>query len=363
MTTRADWADRLRGLRDHGASISAWDRHDTGVVIEEYREPGFNYRMSDLLAAVGLVQVGRLDAIVAQRRALARVYQDALRDLPDLEVVADPPWGLANYQSFWVVLPDGHPVTRDDLLRRLSERGILARRGIMAAHLEPTFAGHPHAALPVTERVTRRSLLLPLFHAMTEAEQGRVVDVLVPSWHERAQRATRGIMSGHRDLVIVGAGGLGRETAAAVRAVNADRLTFTLRGFLDDDAALAGTEVEGVPVLGPVDRDGLAAFPDAEVVVATGGVANRFGRRRIVVRLGLPTERYATVVHPSAVLPDGMQARSRQRGAGGGGGDHRGGDRRPRGDDAGGRPHPRRCGGQLRHRGSRGSARRWRHGG
>lgn len=178
MTPRADWAERLRRLRDHGASISAWARHDASVVIEEYVETGFNFRMSDLLAAVGQVQIGRLDAIVARRRGLARTYQVALADCADLQIVADPPWGIANFQSFWIVLPDGFPITRDELLGRLLGRGILARRGIMAAHREPTFSDQPHAALPVTERMTRQSLLLPLFHEMTETEQGRVIDAV-----------------------------------------------------------------------------------------------------------------------------------------------------------------------------------------
>ena len=178
MTARAVWADRLRRLRDHGASISAWARHDSNVAIEKYVEAGFNYRMSDLHAAVGLVQLDRLAAIVAQRRALALRYQEALCGETDLQVVADPPWGLGNYQSFWVVLPERSPITRDELLARLLDRGVLARRGIMAAHLEPTFSGHQHVDLPVTERMTRRSLLLPLFHEMTEAEQTRVVDAV-----------------------------------------------------------------------------------------------------------------------------------------------------------------------------------------
>lgn len=178
MTGRPEWADRLRLLRDHGASISAWARHDGPVAVEEYVEAGFNYRLSDLLAAVGLVQVGRLDAIVARRRELAHTYQDALCSRPRLQVVTDPPWGCANYQSFWVVLPDDSAISRDELLRRLVARGVVARRGIMAAHLEPTFAGHGHTALPVTERMTRQSFLLPLFHEMTDSEQGRVIDAL-----------------------------------------------------------------------------------------------------------------------------------------------------------------------------------------
>jgi perosamine synthetase len=180
MVTTADdaWADRMRRLRDHGSDVSAWARHASSTTVEQYVEPGFNFRLSDLLAAVGLVQLERLDAIVTRRRELAAAYHEQVRDLPLRQVVGDPPWGRANYQSFWVELAEDAPVSRDDVLARLFDAGVLARRGIMAAHLEPAFADTPHAPLPVTERLTARSLILPLFHSMTELEQQRVVDAL-----------------------------------------------------------------------------------------------------------------------------------------------------------------------------------------
>ncbi|MEV4201058.1 acetyltransferase [Micromonospora globbae] len=101
-----------------------------------------------------------------------------------------------------------------------------------------------------------------------------------------------------RDLVIVGAGGFARETAAAVRAVNADRPTWRLRGFLDDDPALHGTTRAGLPILGGTDR--LADLPDAAVVVCVGSPRDYAARQRIVARLALPADRYATIVHPGA---------------------------------------------------------------
>jgi perosamine synthetase len=180
MVTTADdaWCDRMRRLRDHGADVSAWARHASSTTVEQYVEPGFNFRLSDLLAAVGLVQLDRLDAIVSRRRELAAAYREHLRDLPLRHVVGDPPWGRANYQSFWVELAPDAPMARDDVLARLFDAGVLARRGIMAAHLEPAFADMQHGPLPVTERLTARSLILPLFHSMTELEQLRVVDAL-----------------------------------------------------------------------------------------------------------------------------------------------------------------------------------------
>jgi dTDP-4-amino-4,6-dideoxygalactose transaminase len=180
MTSQEAWAERMRRLREHGMSVSAAARHASrDLVIEQYLETGFNFRMTDIQAAVGLVQLERLDQIVERRRALAERYRRYLADVPGLEMAGDPPYGRTNFQSFWIVLPDGFPVERDDLLRTMMEHGISPRRGIMAAHLEPAYDGAVrHAPLPVTERLTRRSLLLPLFHVMTEEQQDRVIDVV-----------------------------------------------------------------------------------------------------------------------------------------------------------------------------------------
>jgi perosamine synthetase len=179
VTRHPEWATRARRLREHGMSASAADRHANGSVApEQYLEPGFNFRMTDVQAAIGRVQLGRLDAMVARRRALADRYRALLAELPGLRMVGDPAWGTTNYQSCWVLLPDDFPVSRDDLLVEFSRAGISPRRGIMAAHLEPAYADLPRVELPVTERLTNRSLILPLFHQMTEDDQDRVVDVL-----------------------------------------------------------------------------------------------------------------------------------------------------------------------------------------
>jgi perosamine synthetase len=178
MTGRAEWAERLCQLREHGSSMSAAARHVSGApVIERYLETGFNYRMTDIQAAVGLVQLAKLDLMIERRRAQARRYHEAFADIVGLVTATDPPYGTTTFQSFWVLLPDDASISRDDLLARLQEAGISARRGIMAAHLEPAYAGHPHAELPVSERLTARSVILPLFHTMTDAEQDRVVEV------------------------------------------------------------------------------------------------------------------------------------------------------------------------------------------
>jgi dTDP-4-amino-4,6-dideoxygalactose transaminase len=178
-TPRDDWAQRLRRLRDHGMSVSASDRHEsTKPVFEQYLETAFNYRMTDIQAAVGRVQLSRLAAILVRRRALGTRYQARLADIPGLVTAQDPPHATTNYQSFWVTLPDGFPMSRDALLQAMMNEGISPRRGIMAAHLEPAYLGHPHGPLPHTERLSRQSLILPLYPQMTEEQQDRVIAVL-----------------------------------------------------------------------------------------------------------------------------------------------------------------------------------------
>jgi dTDP-4-amino-4,6-dideoxygalactose transaminase len=172
-------ARRLRRLREHGMAVAAFERHAAGsVVLEQYAELGFNHRMTDLQAAVGLVQIGRLDAMVAERRALAARYQAALDGVPELGLPGDPAHGTTNYQSYVVRLGGGTAIRRDAIMETLLAEGISTRRGIMAAHLEPAFAGVPAAPLPVTEHLTRHSLILPLFHGMTDGEVDRVAEAL-----------------------------------------------------------------------------------------------------------------------------------------------------------------------------------------
>lgn len=180
-TCNPEWSARARRLREHSMDMSAADRHASVLSAQEsYPEVGFNYRMTDLQAALGLVQLGRLPEMVRRRRALAADYRTVLDSLPELRLVTDPSYGTSNFQSFWVEVLPGFPMGRDDLLAWLAADGISARRGIMASHREPAYAGHAGRVvpLPVTERLTDATLILPMFATMTAEELDRVVDSL-----------------------------------------------------------------------------------------------------------------------------------------------------------------------------------------
>ena len=179
-TSRPEWAARARTLREHAMSVSAADRHSSVLAPpESYDEVGYNFRMTDLQAAVGLVQLGRLPEVVARRRELAASYQKFLGEVAGLRTVADPAWGESNFQSFWVEVGEPYPLSRDGLLEALAHADISARRGIMSTHRQPPYVGvAAQGSLPVTELLTDSTLILPLFHQMDETQQARVVDVL-----------------------------------------------------------------------------------------------------------------------------------------------------------------------------------------
>lgn len=179
ITTNDDaMAARLRVLRSHGASTSDLARHTSGSTeIEEYAELGYNYRMSDVQAAIGVVQMRRLDTILASRRALAERYTALLASEPALGTPYEPAGLRHTYQSYCVRLRTGRP--RAEIMAALAAEGIASRRGVMAIHLEPYYRErHPALSLPQTELATRETLLLPLFDGMTHDEQDRVVATL-----------------------------------------------------------------------------------------------------------------------------------------------------------------------------------------
>ena len=180
LTNDAAVAERARTLRSHGASVSDLDRHQAkGLVYEEYRELGYNYRMTDIQAAIGIEQMKRLDDLLARRRAVAARYDAAFCASAQIQTPARPAYAQHSYQSYAIRLRPACRVRRDDVMRELIEAGITCRRGIPPIHLEPLYRGRAHAPLPVTEAVAAESIFLPMYASLTETDQTRVIDVVL----------------------------------------------------------------------------------------------------------------------------------------------------------------------------------------
>jgi perosamine synthetase len=179
-TDEDELAERLRRLRQHAMSLSDVARHNAKTIATEtYDEVGYNYRMTDMQAAIGLVQLERLPGFLARRRALAANYTQALQSLDWLQCPTVPANCEHNYQSYMVRLMNDAPATRDSIMQALLERNISTRRSIMAIHREaPYRSSRWDVSLPVTNHVTETGFILPLYHEMTEEDQDRIIDAL-----------------------------------------------------------------------------------------------------------------------------------------------------------------------------------------
>lgn len=193
-TNNPEWDAKFRLWRQHCMSVPDTKRHGSSqVIFEEYTELGFNYRMTDIQAAVGREQLKRIPAIIERRRAQAARYKALLGNVPGLTLPFEPAWARSNWQSFCVRLPDG--LDQRVVMQKMLDAGVSTRRGIMNTHREPAYAKEPWtcgpkplsgcrhkkgvcARLKESVEAQERSIILPLFHVMTEAEQDQVVEAL-----------------------------------------------------------------------------------------------------------------------------------------------------------------------------------------
>ena len=182
LTTRSADLDRaFRLLRQHGMSVPDAVRHSSNqVIFEEYPVAGYNYRMTDIQAAIGREQLKRLPAIVARRRELAARYAAGLGSVDELVVPREPCWARSNWQSYAVRI--GAWIDQRRFMQRMLDAGIATRRGVMNAHRErayPAGTWRPAGSLTRSEEAQDTTVILPLFHQLTEEDQDRVVDAIV----------------------------------------------------------------------------------------------------------------------------------------------------------------------------------------
>jgi dTDP-4-amino-4,6-dideoxygalactose transaminase len=172
-TANEAFAQKFRLWRQHGMSVPDTRRHGAKMVIfESYPELGYNYRMTDLQAAIGREQLNRLPEVVSRRREMADAYRALLGSISNLCLPVESEWARSNWQSYSVKLPEG--VDQKQVMQALLDDGIATRRGIMCSHREPAYAKDSWRALgPLSEseRAQDHCILLPLYHQLTFEEQ------------------------------------------------------------------------------------------------------------------------------------------------------------------------------------------------
>lgn len=177
-TANSEWDRLFRLWRQHSMDVPDTVRHGAKqVIFETYPMLGYNYRMTDLQAAMGREQLKRLSEIVSRRRFLAQRYSQKLNDL-ELKLPTEPIWARSNWQSYCVRL--SAQCDQRQVMQTLLDQGIATRRGIMCAHREPAYLKHFQAeqSLIESEQAQDLAILLPLYYQMTEAEQDYIVNTL-----------------------------------------------------------------------------------------------------------------------------------------------------------------------------------------
>ena len=180
-TRSEERANRMRRFRNHGLDSEVRGREQRGAWGYDLLELGFNYRLSDIGAALGVSQLTRLQDGLTRRRALARMYLHGLADVREIvpQVVADI--NRHSWHIFPVLVGDGLRIDRDGFVRALRAERILANVHYAPTHLMRLYReklGCRPGMLPVTERVTSRIMTLPLYPTMTDDDLASVVEAV-----------------------------------------------------------------------------------------------------------------------------------------------------------------------------------------
>ena len=189
-TGNKEYDDKFRLWRTHGMSMSASERHNSDTVhFEEYLELGYNYRLTDIQAAIGREQLKKLPQILKKRRYLAERYNRELDPIPGLELPLEPAGARSNWQSYCVMLPPGVDQVR--VMQYMLDEGVPTRRGVQTSHLEPAYKKEPWICgsdrdmkksgkngLKESENARMRGLMLPMYAGLSESDQDVVIGVL-----------------------------------------------------------------------------------------------------------------------------------------------------------------------------------------
>lgn len=179
-TSNEQHYQRLKLLRQHGMSVNDRVRHESSkVMFEDHVEVGYNYRLTDIQAAVGIQQLEKLDWIIEERRKIALLYHEALKEITCIQLPVEDEGYFSNYQSYSIGLKDNAPITRNELMQKLLDDGIASRRGIMTTHRETAYATRCGGlSLPISEAAADNSIIIPLYVPMEEAQQQEVITAL-----------------------------------------------------------------------------------------------------------------------------------------------------------------------------------------
>ena len=176
-TYNEEYYKRLKLLRQHAMSVNDRMRHQSDkILFEDHLEPGYNYRLTDIQAAVGIRQLEKLDWIIEERRKIALKYIEELKSIDCIRLPLEAKGYFSNYQSFSIYLKNNCKISRNELMQQLHNAGISTRRGVMTSHRETAYKiDYKETKLPVSEDACDRSIMLPIYVPMEEGDVNYII--------------------------------------------------------------------------------------------------------------------------------------------------------------------------------------------
>jgi perosamine synthetase len=177
-TNNEAYYNRMKLLRQHGMSVNDRARHESSkIIFEDHLEVGYNYRLTDIQAAVGIQQLEKIDWIVGKRRKIAKRYHKAFKGINCIQLPTEKKGYFSNYQSYSIYLKDNCPHSRNEIMQKMLDAGVSTRRGIMTTHRETAYKEEcAGLSLPVSEKACDRSIILPLFVPMKDEDIDKVIE-------------------------------------------------------------------------------------------------------------------------------------------------------------------------------------------
>ena len=177
-TNNEAYYNRMKLLRQHGMSVNDRARHESSkIIFEDHLEVGYNYRLTDIQASVGILQLEKLDWIIGKRRKIASRYHKAFKAIEGIQLPLEKKGYFSNYQSYSIYLKDNCSKSRNEIMQKMLDAGISTRRGIMTSHRETAYKEeYAGTSLPISEKSCDRSIILPLFVPMSDEDIEKVIN-------------------------------------------------------------------------------------------------------------------------------------------------------------------------------------------
>lgn len=171
-TNNQEYAEKLKMLRSFGTKVSPLDRLK-GFAHEEYPEIGYNYRITDIQSAIGIEQMKKLQEILKKRADLAKVYNEELSKIKNIQIPYVPNYTKHTYQTYVIKILNQ---SRDKIMKKLLEKEISVKPGVEMCHTQPCYIKkYGKISLPKTEEANNSTILIPLYPSMTKEEQDYVI--------------------------------------------------------------------------------------------------------------------------------------------------------------------------------------------